>query len=211
MNENLPVNVTGDLPEKGKTSEITVSGGNNSFVAHADTVKNNITVMLNDPRSRHGGNRSPIPLNTDFYHLFVMGDETYEDTYFLVPKDRALTEYTNDTLKEKYGSITPEAITKLLQYPAIFAAENRFYRRADETQEAYFGIVKNIRVQDNGIKVYFSLVQAFPQQILNEQCFDLGIDGGGRYSFHEMSCTHWALKQIDLLEELYRAGVRIYW
>ena len=211
MNENSPVNVTGDLPEKGKMSEITVSGGNNSFVAHADTVKNNITVMLNDPRSRHGGNRSPILLNTDFYHLFVMGDETYEGNYFLVPEGRALTEYTNDTLKVKFGSLAPEAITKLLQYPAIFAAENRFYRRADETQEAYFGIVKNIRVQDNGIKVYFSLVQAFPQQILNEQCFDLGIDGGGRYSFHEMSCTHWALKQIDLLEELYRAGVRIYW
>lgn len=90
MNENLPVNVTGDLPEKGKTSEITVSGGNNSFVAHADTVKNNITVMLNDPRSRHGGNRSPIPLNTDFYHLFVINRETYEDNYFLLFQKVAL-------------------------------------------------------------------------------------------------------------------------
>ena len=36
----------------GKAAEITVSGGNNSFIAHADTVENNITVMLNDPRSR---------------------------------------------------------------------------------------------------------------------------------------------------------------
>ena len=52
MSDKLPVNSTGNLPVPGKAAEITVSGGNNSFIAHADTVENNITVMLNDPRSR---------------------------------------------------------------------------------------------------------------------------------------------------------------
>ena len=47
MSENLPANSSGNLPVPGKAAEITVSGGNNSFVAHADTVENNITVMLN--------------------------------------------------------------------------------------------------------------------------------------------------------------------
>lgn len=210
MNENLPVNVTGDLPEKGKTSEITVSGGNNSFVAHADTVKNNITVMLNDPRSRHGGNRSPIPLNTDFYHLFVMGDETYEDTYFLVPKDRALTEYTSDTLKEKYGSLALETIKELLQFPALFAAENRFDGIVNKTKDAYFGLVNDIKIQDNGTKVYFTILQTIPQQLLNERCFEFGIVGNGNSPF-ELYRTHWALKQIDLIEALQRVGVRIFW
>lgn len=210
MNENLPVNVTGDLPEKGKTSEITVSGGNNSFVAHADTVKNNITVMLNDPRSRHGGNRSPIPLNTDFYHLFVMGDETYEDNYFLVPEGRALTEYTNDTLKVKFGSLAPETIKELLQFPALFAAENYFEGLVNKTKDAYFGLVNDIKIQDNGTKIYFTIFQTIPQQLLNERCFEFGIVGYVKSPF-ELCRTHWALKQIDLIEALQRVGVRIFW
>ena len=210
MNENLPVNVTGDLPEKGKTSEITVSGGNNSFVAHADTVKNNITVMLNDPRSRHGGNRSPIPLNTDFYHLFVINRETYEDNYFLVPEGRALTDYTNSTLRAKYGSLTPEAIAELLQFPALFAAENRFDGIVNKTKDAYFGLVNDIKIQDNGTKVYFTILQTIPQQLLNERCFEFGIVDNGKSPF-ELYRTHWALKQIDLIEALQRVGVRIFW
>lgn len=210
MNENLPVNVTGDLPEKGKTSEITVSGGNNSFVAHADTVKNNITVMLNDPRSRHGGNRSPIPLNTDFYHLFVMGDETYEDNYFLVPEGRALTEYTNDTLKVKFGSLAPETIKELLQFPALFAAENRFDGIVNKTKDAYFGLVNDIKIQDNGTKIYFTIFQTIPQQLLNERCFEFGIVGYVKSPF-ELCRTHWALKQIDLIEALQKVGVKIFW
>lgn len=95
MSDNLPVNSSGNLTVPGKAAEITVSGGNNNFVAHADTVENNITVMLNDPRSRRGENRARITFNTDFYHLFVILGEKFEDNYFLVPKDRALTESTN--------------------------------------------------------------------------------------------------------------------
>ena len=99
MSDNLPVNSSGNLPVPGKATEITVSGGNNNFVAHADTVENNITVMLNDSRSRRGENRARIIFNTNFYHLFVILGEKFEDNYFLVPKDRALTESTNDELK----------------------------------------------------------------------------------------------------------------
>ena len=121
MSENLPVNSSGNLPVPGKAAEITVSGGNNSFVAHADTVENNITVMLNDPRSRRGENRARITFNTDFYHLFVILGEKFEDNYFLVPKDRALTESTNDpargrrlwnTRREECRNLSPRCICR---------------------------------------------------------------------------------------------------
>ncbi len=71
MSENLSVNSSGNLPVPGKAAEITVSGGNNDFVAHADTVENNITVMLSDRRSRRGENRARITFNTNFYYSFV--------------------------------------------------------------------------------------------------------------------------------------------
>ena len=47
MSDNLPVNSSGNLTVPGKAAEITVSGGNNNFVAHADTVENNISGYLN--------------------------------------------------------------------------------------------------------------------------------------------------------------------
>jgi len=177
MSDNLPVNSSGNLTVPGKAAEITVSGGNNNFVAHADTVENNITVMLNDPRSRRGENRARITFNTDFYHLFVILGEKFEDNYFLVPKDRALTESTNNELKTKYASLTPEAIEDLKRYPAIFADENHSYGKTDDAQDAYFGFVKDVKIQDNGIKIYYTIITAIPQQILNEHCFELGIGG----------------------------------
>ena len=177
MSDNLPINSSGNLPVPGKAAEITVSGGNNSFVAHADTVENNITVMLNDPRSRRGENRARITFNTDFYHLFVILGEKFEDNYFLVPRERALTESTNDELKAKYSALTPEAIEGLKRYPAIFADENHSYGKTDDAQDAYFGFVKDVKIQDNGIKIYYTIITAIPQQILNEQCFELGIGG----------------------------------
>jgi hypothetical protein len=119
MSEILPVNSSGNLPLPGKAAEIAVSGGNNSFIAHADTVENNITVMLNDSRSRRGANRARLTFNTDFYHLFVILGEKFEDDFFLVPKDRALTESTNDELKAKYASLTPEAIEGMLYIHGI--------------------------------------------------------------------------------------------
>lgn len=163
--------------------------------------------MLNDPRSRRGENRARITFNTDFYHLFVILGENFEDNYFLVPKDRALTESTSDELKTKYASLSPEAIEGLKRYPAIFADENHSYGKTDDAQDAYFGFVKDVKIQDNGIKIYYTIITAIPQQILNEQCFELGICG--TRSFNELNRTHWALKQINLIEALQKAGVQI--
>lgn len=129
------------------------------------------------------------------------------NVHFLVPKDRALTESTNDELKSKYASLTPEAIEGLKRYPAIFADENHSYGKTDDAQDAYFGFVKDVKIQDNGIKIYYTIITAIPQQILNEQCFELGI--GGARSFNELNRTHWALKQINLIEALQKAGVQI--
>ncbi len=207
MNENLPVNFSENPLVSGKAAEITISGGNNNLVAHADNVENNITVMLNDPRARRGQNRERIIFNTDFYHLFVISGEKFEDNYFLVPKDRALTESTNDELKSKFAALTPEAIDDLKRYPAIFADENHSYGKTDDKQDAYFGFVKDVKIQDNGIKIYYTIITAIPQQKLNEQCFELGI--GGAKSFNELNRTHWALKQINLIEALQKAGVQI--
>ena len=145
MSENLPANGQRNLPTDTKSAEITISGDNNNFVAHADTVENNITIMLDNPRARRGENKARLSFNTDFYHLFVISGERYEDTYFLVPKDRALTENTNEELKSRYATLRPEAIEELKRYPAIFADENHSYGKTDDEQDAYLGFLKDVK------------------------------------------------------------------
>ena len=67
--------------------------------------------------------------------------------------------------------------------------------------------MKDVKIQDNGIKIYYTVITAIQQQILNEQCSEFGICGAR--SFNELNRTHWALKQINLIEALQKAGVQI--
>ena len=42
MSDNSLINNIGNVPVDAKTAEITISGDNNNFVAHAEKVENNI-------------------------------------------------------------------------------------------------------------------------------------------------------------------------
>ena len=70
--------------------------------------------------------------------------------------------------------------------------------------------MNDIKIQDNGTKIYFTIFQTIPQQLLNERCFEFGIVGYVKSPF-ELCRTHWALKQIDLIEALQKVGVKIFW
>ena len=73
---------------------------------------------------------------------------------------------------------------------------------------AVYGYVTDIKVQDNGIKIYFTKLNAFPQQILIDIAAELCI--GGARAFNELSRTHWAIKRVNLVEELAKAGCRVF-
>ena len=73
---------------------------------------------------------------------------------------------------------------------------------------AYYGYVTVIKVQDNEIKIYFTKLNALPQQVLIDLAADLCI--GGAKALHELSRTHWAIKRINLVEVLEKAGYRVF-
>ncbi len=97
-----------------------------------------------------------VTFNYDCFNFFVLGGEEYEGAFFLVPKDRALTESTSQEMKDLCASLSPEAVAIIKTFPAIFCSENRHYSKTDPDHMAYYGYVTDIRVQDNGIKVYFT-------------------------------------------------------
>lgn len=146
-------------------------------------------------------------LNTDYYNLFVIGTETFSDGHFIVPKDRALTESMTPENKAQFSALTDEAIARIRTFPSIFASENHYYGKTDDDHQAIFGIVKEVRIQDNGIKIHFQSLWPIPQQRLNEIIFQLAI--GGTTSFNELDRTHWAIKRVNLIEELRAAGISV--
>ena len=111
-------------------------------------------------------------------------------------------------MKALCAALTPEAIAIVKTFPALFCSENHHFTKTDPDHMAYYGYVTDIKVQDNGIKIYFTKLNAFPQQVLIDIAAELCI--GGARAFNELSRTHWAIKRVNLVEELEKAGCRVF-
>ena len=64
-----------------------------------------------------------------------------------------------------------------------------------------------VKIQDNGIKIYFRPLWTVPQQKLNEIASKIALQGAS--SFNELNRTHWAIKKVNLIEELKAAGISV--
>ena len=206
MNDIIPTSTPSVLQPSNVPTTITLPGDNNTIVAQANNV-NTINVFV--PTTQPNGVMLPTKhtLNTDCYNLFVIGGETFNLGHFVVPKDRALTESISPELKKRYAGLDEEAIAQIKTYPALFACENYQYGHTSEDQTAYFGLIVDIKVQENGANVYYQLLSPIQQQRLNEIAYNLAIKGTS--SFNELNRTHWTIKQINLIEALRDAGISV--
>jgi hypothetical protein len=177
-------------------------------VAHPQVVQRNNTAAIQQPTVM----QQPWPADLDFryYNLIVLYGETFEGKTFKVPTDRALTEFsTPEELRSEYNSFSLDARAKLRRYPCLFMAETEYPDRyhADQNQIAYYGFIDGILPQYKEIEVSFRKCCSIPQYKLDEMLFDLGAVGAPRCS--ELRRTHWALKPINLVEVLRKAGFTI--
>ncbi|CDX03464.1 Hypothetical protein DPCES_3578 [Desulfitobacterium hafniense] len=193
------------------TTTVNQTGEKNIHISHAENVSQTVNMHYTVWQQSPNGGRTKVSqtLNLDYYNLFVIGCETFERDHFLVPKDRALTKGNlPDDLFEKYASLSDEAKEEIKKIPAIFASENHhYYGRAGKDQLAIYGFITDIKVQDNGVKIYFYPLNHIPQQKLNDLAFELGIRGST--AFNELNRTHWLIKRINLIEVLKDAGISV--
>lgn len=190
---------------------INLPGDNNTLIAHADNVNeyNQTIFVTNSSANTQQQGAMPIYLNTDYYNLIVVaGDELDNKGYVMIDKERAITECTADELKQKYAALTPEAIAEIKTFPAIIATENHDYGRTDDQHVAHYGVITDIKVQDNGIKVYYQFLNELPQERLNGLLFELGILGNS--NFNELNRMHWAIKKINMVDTLAENGIRVF-
>ena len=153
----------------------------------------------------------PSEISRTYYNLFVIGTEEYEKNYFFVEPARAVSKYerTAPEIVEQFGRLDAESIAQIKTFPSIFAAESRFINYTiDPTQTAYLGFVKEVKVQQNNlIKIHFEKLQSVSQQTLLNLMSKLEIVGRPRCS--ELERTHWAIKNINLIEVLEDVGINM--
>lgn len=197
-------------PTQAGATTVEIPGDNNSFYFNNGQMQVSPTFIMSDPRKPKPETvgTAGFSLNRDIYHLFVINGEDFQSDSFIVPKDRALTESINDDLKAKYATLNSVIIPELLTFPALFLSENSFCGRASDDQIAYTGVVRGIKIRDNGIQIYFQPICRLRQQLLNDHDFELGVQCA--YFRNELAHTHWTLKQIDLIDVLQKAGASFF-
>ena len=133
------------------------------------------------------------------YNLLVSGNsETWEGMTFDVPAGRALREFTDDYLTTRFASFDEDAIAQLTSFPALFAYES-LHKKA-----AQIGRVTRIQSRGAAARIQFALAPDFPPietAALLQIAIELDITDW------EMNRAHWALKDVDLMSVLLRAGL----
>jgi hypothetical protein len=133
------------------------------------------------------------------YNLIMTGAQgAWDGTRYDLERDR-VGEYTDDALRARYRVLDERTIAELLSLPTLFAYE--------KVQDAPARVGRVTRVATRGNRVRFEYqilagVPPIPPARLLELARNLDIDVDG----WEMNRTHWAVKDVDLIEVLSAAG-----
>lgn len=134
---------------------------------------------------------------TPGYFNLIIGYNTPDKDYVIIARQRALTKYISEDVRSEFAGLDTEAVEKIKKMPAIISSE----REDDDGQQAMFGFINDIRIQDNGIKIYFQ--RCFPVP------FSFLIENQSAMAMHtfELTRTHWTIKKVDLFEVMQEAEV----
>ena len=193
----------------------TQTGNNGTQIGRAETVNNEIHVSVYDTSTiKPDGTiqRTSTQLSSEYYSLFVLGTgEPFEgiEGSFIVRGDRVLERgYTDEEIRDAFIYLTDADRETIKSYPALFMSENHDYGRTDEGQMAYWGRVTAISPHGKDTKIRYRFIKEIPQQKLNGLLEELCLLGAN--CFNELNRTHWAIKRVNLFEELTDAHIDLF-
>lgn len=137
------------------------------------------------------------------FNLIVSGDcEAWKSKMYDLDIDRCVSEkeYTSADLAERFRRLDFESIEMLKSFPCLFTYENGC------GQPPRFGWFKSIKKRSNKVIFECEYIELDPwitEADLNSIQASLDIFGW------ELSRTHWAVKDVDLTEELLPFGVSL--
>ncbi|HVT34959.1 MAG TPA: hypothetical protein VHE37_05225, partial [Nevskiaceae bacterium] len=132
------------------------------------------------------------------YNLLVtLVPRAWERTAFVLERERVL-EYSDAPLQKKFRALSARAAGQLLQLPCLFAYEQQV------GADARLGHITRIQRRRNDVRMEFRIDRAsppVPRELLDKSRSDFDIAAG------ELSRTHWAVKDVALLEMLEARGL----
>ena len=138
-------------------------------------------------------------MRRDYYNLFVIEDETYQDGSFSISRSDALTRYTHDA--EHFRPMTADIISEIESMPCLFTIRNDNFSRCSDNWVCVAGKLSKITVHGSVIKFKFGYyAPAIPQNLLNQNAELFGLATSSLRN--ELDDEHWAIKKIDLLTRL---------
>lgn len=145
----------------------------------------------------------------DYYNL-VVGSSIIDSVFVKVDKKRAINGfYTEDELRDKYASLSLDAIKEIQRFPILVVPEAAgYYGKASDDQSGYVGIIEKIRKDSCEIvlKCKFEETKAIPLKKISEIAFYLDIKSMD-VAITELNRSHWAIKPVNLIEELTEAKI----
>lgn len=196
MDSELQKTAPAATPANLSGTAVNQTGSKNIYVNRADKVKF-VYNILGTP-SRGGGQL----FDTHYYNLFVLFGTELPTGYFIMQKERALEDfYTQPEIKARYSGLAPAMVEEIKAFPAIIANEST----GREEQLAICAEITGVRAQENGVKVHFRPLFYIPQNQLIESAEKFALGPSGKA--YELSHTHWAIKNMNLFEELMEAGI----
>ena len=143
------------------------------------------------------------------YNLIMTGHLGFWDTSDTgtLENDRFLT-YTHVGLQEQFTPPTDEKIAKITSYPALFTYEFAAKAEAysDPLPPSYIGRVLQVRRRQREMDTnseFDRTLLPIPTEAVRHLAFDLDIDIKGLENYR----SHWALKDVDLLNVFKRDGL----
>lgn len=133
------------------------------------------------------------------YNLLMSANESaWTGTSWVMEYDRVF-EYTNPHIKNQFESLDDAALAGLMALPTLFAYERYL------AQPAHVGRITAIDRRQKEFAITFSLDNTVPP-ISHEMLMQLltALDIEPRW---EVNRSHWAVKNVDLTDVLYEAGL----
>lgn len=186
-------------------TEFTQTGANGVQIGHADNVHLPPQFFVTLSGSASSVPVAPTTMNMDYYQLIVTAAFDAAKNVVSMDTSRALTESTFPAIADRLKHLDRQAVSELMTYPALVMGENEHYGRASDDQVAYFSFVNEIRVSNRAIRIGYYPLFTVSQQRINDLADELDIDG--KPSFNELNRTHWAVKNVNLLQALSSAGI----
>lgn len=125
--------------------------------------------------------------------LVSASDEDWTGEAFFLDTSRCVREHTNKEITKKYGELSKGNIKKIIKFPSIFAYEKECKK------DPKFGYITSITPRQGQVRIEYEILELdnfLSREDLSNLLFELDINKS------ELNRTHWAVKDVDLQDEL---------